>query len=62
MSKTIWTPGSNLLFPIAFSWNVKNDKNLHHQLHDKKVPQDFQFFDDHGEQITYKINHEDAAD
>ena len=37
------------------------DEDQHHQLLYKKLPQVIQFFDEQGQQITYKINHEDAA-
>ena len=59
--KIIWTPGSNLLFPDILSRNVTIDEYQHHQLQHKKLPRDIQFFDEHGQQITYKINHDDTA-
>ena len=37
------------------------DEYQHHQLQQKKLPRDVQFFDEHGQQITYKINHDDTA-
>ena len=37
------------------------DERQHHQLHHKKLPRDTQFFDEHGQQITYKINHDDTS-
>ena len=55
----IWTPGSNLAFPATLSRNVTIDEYQHHQLQQKKLPRDLQFFDELGQQITYKINHED---
>ena len=58
--KIIWTPGSNLVFPKILSGNVTFDENQHHQLQHKKLRQDIQFFDEHGQQITYKINHDDT--
>ena len=33
----------------------------HHQLQHKKLPGDIQFLDEHGKQVTYKINHDDTA-
>ena len=52
--KIIWTPVSNLAFPDIFSRNVTIDEHQHHQLQHKKLPRDIQFFDEHGQQITYK--------
>ena len=59
--KIIWTPGSNLAFPDILSRNVTIDEYQHHHLQHKKLPRDFQFFDEHGQQITYKINHDDTS-
>ena len=59
--KIIWTPGSNLAFLDILSRNVTIDEYQHKQFQHKKVPREFQFFDEHGQQITYKINHEDMA-
>ena len=50
--KNIWTPGSNLAFPDILSRNVTIGENQHHQLQHKKLPQDIQFFKEHGQQIT----------
>ena len=59
--KIIWTPGSNLALPDILGRNVTVDEYQHHQLQHKKQPRDIQFFDEHGQQITYKINHEDTT-
>ena len=59
--KVIWTPGSNLAFPDKLSRNVTIDEYQHRQLQHKKLPRDIQFFDEHGQQITYKINQDDTA-
>ena len=59
--KIIWTPGSNLVFPDILSWNVTLDDYQHHQPQHKKLPGDILFFDEHGQQITYKVNHDDSA-
>ena len=59
--KIIRTPGSNLAFPDILSPNVTIDEYQHHQLQHKKLPRDIQFFVEHGQQITYKINHDDTA-
>ena len=60
--KIIWRPGSNLVFPDTLSRNVTIDEYQHHQLQHKELPQDIQFFDEHGQQmITYKINHDVTA-
>ena len=37
------------------------DEYQHHQLQHKKLPGDIQFFDEHGQQITYTINHDDTS-
>ena len=37
------------------------DENQHHQFQHKKLPRDIQFFDNHRQQILYKINHKDTA-
>ena len=58
--KIIWTPGSNLAFPDTLSRNVTIDEHQLHQLQHKKLPRIIQFFDEHGQQITYKINHDDT--
>ena len=59
--KIIWTPGSNLAFPDIFSRNVTIDEYQYHKLQHKKLPRDIQFFDEHGQQITYKISHDDTS-
>ena len=59
--KIIWTPGSNLAFPDILSRNVTIDEYKHHQLQHKKLPRNIQFFDKHGQQITYKISHDDIS-
>ena len=59
--KNIWTPGSNLAFPDKLSQNVTIDEYQHQQLQHMKLPRDIQFSDEHGEQITYKIKHEDTT-
>ena len=37
------------------------DEYQHHQLQHKKLPRDIQFFDEHGQQISCKINHDDTS-
>ena len=59
--KIIWTPGSNIALPDILSRNVTIDEYQYHQLQDKKLPRDIQFFDEHGQQITYKIKNDDTA-
>ena len=59
--KIIWTPGSNLAFPDILSRNVTIDEYQYHQLQHKKLQRDIQFFDEHGQQITYKISHDDTS-
>ena len=59
--KIIWTPVTNLVFPDIHSRNVTIDEYQHHQLQHKKPPRDIQFFDEHGQQITYKISYDDTS-
>ena len=59
--KIIWTPRFNLVFPDILSRNVTFDEYQHHQVQHKKLPRDIQFFDEHGQQITYKISHDDTS-
>ena len=59
--KIIWTPGSNLASPDTLSRNVTIDEYQHHQLQHKKLPRDIQFFDEHEQQIMYKISHDDTS-
>ena len=54
-------PGSNLVFPETLSRYVTIDVYQHHQLQHKEIPRDIQFFDEHGQQITYKISHDDTS-
>ena len=60
-SKIIGMPGSNLAFPDILSRNVTIDEYQQHQLQHEKLPRDIQFFDEHGQQITYEINHDNTA-
>ena len=57
--KIIWTPGSNVAFPDILSRNVTIEEYQKHQLQHKKIPQFFEFFDEHGSRVIYKIQHED---
>ena len=59
--KIIWSPGSNVALPDILSRNVTIDEYQHHQLQHKKLPRDIQFFDKQGQQITYKINHDETT-
>ena len=59
--KIIWTPGSTLAFPDILSRNATIDEYQHHQLQHKKLPRGIQFSDERGQQITYKINHDETA-
>ena len=59
--KIIWTPGSNLALSDILSRNVTINEYQHHQLQHKKLPRDIQFFDEHGQQITYKIILDDTT-
>ena len=57
--KIIWTPGSNLAFPDILSRNVTLEGYHKHQLQHKKIPRDIEFFDENGNPVIYKIQHED---
>ena len=57
--KIIWTPGSNLAFADILSGNVTLDGYQNQQLQHKKIPRDFEFFDENGNPVFYKIQHED---
>ena len=57
--KIIWSPGSNLAFPDILSRNVTLEGYQKHQLQHKKIPRDIEFFDEHGNPVFYKIQHED---
>ena len=57
--KIIWTSGSNLAFPDILSRNVTIEEYQMHQLRDKRIPRDIEFFDEHGTPVSYQIQHED---
>ena len=57
--KIIWTPGSNPAFPDILSRNVTLEGYQKHQLQHKKIPRDIEFFDENGNPLFYKIQHED---
>ena len=57
--KIIWTPGSNLAFPDILSRNITIEEYQKHQLQHKRLPRDIEFYDEHGTQVTYQIQHED---
>ena len=57
--KITWTPGSNLAFPDIRSRNVTLEGYQKHQLQHKEIPRDFEFFDENGNPVVYKIQHED---
>ena len=57
--KIIWTPGSNFACPDILSRNVTLEGYQEHQLQHKKIPRDIEFFDEHGNPVFYKIQHED---
>ena len=57
--KIIRTPGSNLAFPDILSRNVTLEGYQKHQLQHKKIPRDIEFFDENGNPVLYKIQHED---
>ena len=46
-------------FPDILSRNVTLEGYQKHQLQHKKIPQDIEFFDEHGNPVFYKIQHED---
>ena len=57
--KIIWTPGSNLTFPDILSRNVMIEEYQMHQLRNKRIPRNVEFFDEHGTPVTYQTPHED---
>ena len=57
--KIIWTPVSNIAFPDILSRNVTVEEYQKHQLQQKKIPRDIEFYDEHGSPITYRIQHDD---
>ena len=57
--KIIWTPGSNLVFPDILSRNVTLEGYQKHQLQHKKIPRDIEIFDEKGNPVLYKTQHED---
>ena len=57
--KIIWTPGSNLAFPDILSRSVSLEGYQKHQLQHKKIPRGTEFFDEAGNPIFYKTQHED---
>ena len=57
--KIFWTPWSNLAFPDILSRNVTLEGYQKHQLQYKKKPRDIEFFDEIGNPVFYKIQHED---
>ena len=59
--KILWTPGFNLAFPDIHSRNVTIDEYQHPQRQHKKIPRDKRFFDEKGQQITYKFSHDATA-
>ena len=57
--KIIWTPGSNLNFPVIVSQNVKVEDYQNYQLQHKEVLRIREFYDEHGSPITYRFQHDD---
>ena len=57
--EVIWTPGSNLAFPVILSRNVTVEEYHKPQLQHKKIPRNIEFYDEHGSPVTYRIQHDD---
>ena len=57
--KSIWTPGSNLVFPDILGRDVILEEYQKDQLKHKKIPRDMEFYDEHGSPVTYRIRHDD---
>ena len=57
--KVIWTPGSNLAFPDILSRDIKIEEYQKHQLQNKRIPSNIQFYDEHRTPVTYQTQHED---
>ena len=57
--KIIWTPGSNLAFSDILSRKVTIEEYQKIQLQHKRIPRDFEFYDEHGTPVTYQTQHED---
>ena len=55
----IWTPGSNLAFPVILSRNITIEEYQKHQLHHNRIPRDIEFYYEHGTPVAYQIQHED---
>ena len=56
--KIIRTPASNLAFPHILSRNVTVEEYQKHQLKQKKIPIDIEFYDEYGSPVTYRIQHD----
>ena len=57
--KIIWTTGSDLASPDILSRNVTLVGYQKHQLRHEKILWDIEFFDENGNSVIYKIQHED---
>ena len=57
--KIIWTPGSNLVFPVILGRNVTVEEYQKHQIQHKKIPRDIELYDEHGSPVKYQIQHDD---
>ena len=57
--KTTWTPGLNLAFPDILSRGITIEEYQKHQLRQKRIPRDMEFFDEKGTPVSYQMQHED---
>ena len=55
----VWTPRSNLAFPDTLSCNITVKEYQKHQLQQKKIIWDIEFYAEHGSPVTYRIQHDD---
>ena len=55
----MWSPGSNLAFPVFLSRNVTVEEDQKYRLKRKKIPKDREFYDEHGCPMTYRIQQDD---
>ena len=52
-------PGLNLAFPNILSRNVTIEEYQMQHLQHKRIPRDFELFDEKGTPVSYQIQHED---
>ena len=55
--KIIWTPGSNLAFSDILSRNTTIEEFQKHQLQQKRIPRNIEFYGEDGTPLSYQIQH-----